>query len=242
MTAAVTGSGLQVAFENAGERFLAVNDVDVEIAESTLTVIMGPSGSGKTTLMTSLGGLHAPTTGTVEAGGQDLYALSASALADYRLRHFGYIFQDYGLLTALSVRDNITLPMRAAGREVDPARFEAVCESLEISQYADRVPEELSGGTQQRVACARALLGEPSLLFADEPTGALDTVNSRRVREILRRFVDEHGITVLTVTHDPQFVEFADRVLLIRDGRIEHSLDKPTVSSVIELSERSVAP
>lgn len=242
MTAAVRGSGLQIAFENAGERFLAVDGVDVEIAESTLTVIMGPSGSGKTTLMTSLGGLHAPTTGTVEVSGQDLYTLSAAALADFRLRRFGYIFQDYGLLTALSVRDNITLPMRAAGREVDPARFTAVCESLEISQYVDRVPEELSGGTQQRVACARALLGEPDLLFADEPTGALDTVNSRRVREILRRFVDEHGITVLTVTHDPQFVEFADRVLLIRDGRIEHSLDHPTAGQVIELSERSIAP
>ncbi|WP_019202635.1 ABC transporter ATP-binding protein [Tsukamurella sp. 1534] len=233
---------MTVAFENAGEKFLAVDAVDVDIPEATLTVIMGPSGSGKTTLMTSLSGLHTPTSGSVRTGDRELYALSPSALADFRLRRFGYIFQDYGLLAALTVRDNITLPMRAAGRAIDPQRVVAVCEDLDIAQYLDHTPEELSGGTQQRVACARALLGEPDILFADEPTGALDSGNARRARSILRRFVDDHAITVLTVTHDPQFVEIADRVLLIRDGRIEHNLDAPTAAEVIELSERSVAP
>ncbi|MEG8180120.1 ABC transporter ATP-binding protein [Nocardia terpenica] len=232
---------VSVTFGKKDAAVVALDEVDLAIAPASFTVIMGPSGSGKTTLMSCLSGLLAPTRGKVVYGDTGLYALPDHELSRLRLEHFGFVFQDYGLLESLSARGNILLPARAAGKTVDERRLRGLCEDLGITRYLGLRPDELSGGTQQRVACARALISDPDVIFADEPTGALDSHNAARIRELLRRIVDERGISVVTVTHDPQFVEFADRVLLIRDGRIEQDLVGATVDQVVASAQQRVA-
>ncbi|MFG1796388.1 ABC transporter ATP-binding protein [Nocardia sp. NPDC049149] len=220
---------------------VALDAVDLDIGAGSFTVVMGPSGSGKTTMVSCLSGLLTPTSGTVYYGERDIYQQSDRDLSGMRLEHFGFVFQEYGLLDSLSARGNILLPARAAGKKVDQHKLGALCEDLGITRYLSMRPDELSGGTQQRVAVARALVSEPDVIFADEPTGALDSHNAARIRELLRRIVDERGIAIVAVTHDPQFVEFADRVLLIRDGRIQHDLVGATVKEVVAYSENRVA-
>ncbi|MCM6773968.1 ABC transporter ATP-binding protein [Nocardia sp. CDC159] len=232
---------ISVTFGKRDAAVAALDGVDLAIAPASFTVIMGPSGSGKTTLLSCLSGLLAPTSGTVHYGDTSLYALSDPELSRLRLEQFGFVFQEYGLLESLSARGNILLPARAAGKRVDRTRLAALCDDLGITRYLDMRPDELSGGTQQRVACARALIAEPRVIFADEPTGALDTHNAGLIRQLLRRIVDERDISIVAVTHDPQFVEYADRVLLIRDGRIEHDLVDATVEQVVAHSQQRVA-
>ncbi|MFE3193072.1 ABC transporter ATP-binding protein [Nocardia sp. NPDC059240] len=220
---------------------IALDNIDLDIAAGSFTVVMGPSGSGKTTLVSCLSGLLPPTSGTAFYGDRNVYEQSDRALSRMRLEHFGFVFQEYGLLDSLSARGNILLPARAAGKKIDDRQLRALCADLGIDKYLRMLPDELSGGTQQRVACARALIAEPDVIFADEPTGALDSHNAARTRELLRRIADERGISIVTVTHDPQFVNYADRVLLIRDGRIEHDLVGATVKEVVAYSQDRVA-
>ncbi|WP_306796324.1 ABC transporter ATP-binding protein [Nocardia sp. XZ_19_369] len=220
---------------------VALDNVDLAIDAGSFTVVMGPSGSGKTTLVSCLSGLLPPTSGQAFYGDRNVYEQSDRDLSRMRLEHFGFVFQEYGLLDSLSARGNILLPARAAGKKVDEQKLHTLCADLGIAQYLRMLPDELSGGTQQRVACARALVAEPDVIFADEPTGALDSHNAARIRELLRRIVDERGISIVTVSHDPQFVEYADRVLLIRDGRIEHDLVGATVKEVVAYSQDRVA-
>lgn len=233
--------GVTKSFGKKDASVVALDNVDLAIGAGSFTVVMGPSGSGKTTLVSCLSGLLRPTSGEAFYGDRSVYEQSDRDLSRMRLEHFGFVFQEYGLLDSLSARGNILLPARAAGKKVDEQQLGALCADLGIAQYLRMLPDELSGGTQQRVACARALVAEPDVIFADEPTGALDSHNAARIRELLRRIVDERGISIVTVSHDPQFVEYADRVLLIRDGRIEHDLVGATVKEVVAYSQDRVA-
>ncbi|MFD6158102.1 ABC transporter ATP-binding protein [Nocardia sp. NPDC060256] len=233
--------GVTKSFGKKDASVVALDNVDLAIGAGSFTVVMGPSGSGKTTLVSCLSGLLRPTSGEAFYGDRNVYEQSDRDLSRMRLEHFGFVFQEYGLLDSLSARGNILLPARAAGKKVDEQKLGALCADLGIAQYLRMLPDELSGGTQQRVACARALVAEPDVIFADEPTGALDSHNAARIRELLRRIVDERGISIVTVSHDPQFVEYADRVLLIRDGRIEHDLVGATVKEVVAYSQGRVA-
>ncbi|MFI7004473.1 ABC transporter ATP-binding protein [Nocardia sp. NPDC050175] len=233
--------GVTKSFGKKDASVVALDNVDLAIGAGSFTVVMGPSGSGKTTLVSCLSGLLRPTSGEAFYADRNVYEQSDRDLSRMRLEHFGFVFQEYGLLDSLSARGNILLPARAAGKKVDEQKLGALCADLGIAQYLRMLPDELSGGTQQRVACARALVAEPDVIFADEPTGALDSHNAARIRELLRRIVDERGISIVTVSHDPQFVEYADRVLLIRDGRIEHDLVGATVKEVVAYSQDRVA-
>jgi putative ABC transport system ATP-binding protein len=198
----------------------ALRGVDVDIERGTLTAVMGPSGSGKSTLMHILAGLDAPTSGTVELEGTELTSLDDDRLTRLRRDHIGFVFQFFNLLPMLDARENMELPMAIAGRHPDPAWFDEVVDQTHLRDRLNHRPAELSGGQQQRVAIARALMSRPSVLFADEPTGNLDSAASGEVLDLLRRAVDEVGQTVVMVTHDPRAAVIADRILFLADGAI----------------------
>jgi putative ABC transport system ATP-binding protein len=198
----------------------ALDGVTVGFAAGTCTAVMGPSGSGKSTLLHCAAGLDRPTEGTVVVGGTDLGPLNETARTRLRRSRIGFVFQSFNLMPALTAEQNVALPLRLAGTR--PSR-RAVREALAEVGLADRAghrPSELSGGQQQRVAIARALITRPDVIFADEPTGALDTVSSREVLTLLRTLIDQHGLTVVLVTHDPVAATYADRVLFLADGRL----------------------
>ncbi len=209
----------------AGTReVLALDDVTVEFPPGTFSAVMGPSGSGKSTLLHCAAGLERPTGGVVSIAGTTLGGLDETALTRLRRDRVGFIFQAFNLVSSLSAAENVALPLRLAGRR--PAAGE-VTEALAAVGLADRArhrPSELSGGEQQRVAVARALITRPAVVFADEPTGALDNRTSRQVLDLLRALVDEHGQTIVMVTHDPVAAAVADRVLLLADGRLAGEL------------------
>jgi putative ABC transport system ATP-binding protein len=181
---------------------------------------MGPSGSGKSTLMHCLAGLDRPTSGTVIVDGVDLGTLDDADLTELRRDKVGFIFQFFNLLPVLDARENMLLPLKLAGRDPEPGRLEQLAEQVGITDRLDHRPSELSGGQQQRVAIARALLSAPAVVFADEPTGNLDSQSSEEVLGMLRRAVDETGQTVVMVTHDPVAASNADRVVVLVDGKI----------------------
>ncbi|MEP7380536.1 MAG: ABC transporter ATP-binding protein [Gemmatimonadota bacterium] len=199
----------------------AVNDVSLAVRRGALTLVMGPSGSGKTTLLSMIGGLLAPTEGTVEVEGIDLASLTPAALADFRLRSIGFVFQRFRLLDALSALENIELPLTLAGARRPASRVRAVevAARVGLTSRLDSKSEALSGGEQQRVAIARALANAPSLLLADEPTGSLDSRAGHRIIELLHA-VAAVGTTVLVVSHDERLIPFADTVVRMEDGRI----------------------
>jgi len=211
----------------------ALRGVTAEFARGTFTAVMGPSGSGKSTLMHCLAGLDRPSGGHAYVAGRDLAALDDRQLTRVRRDHIGFVFQSFNLVATLTARQNILLPLDLAGRRPDPARLEAAVTALGIGDRLDHRPGELSGGQQQRVAIARALVTGPDVLFADEPTGALDSRTAAALLDFLRRSCRELGQTVVMVTHDPIAASYADRALLLSDGRIVTELDQPTAGTVL---------
>jgi putative ABC transport system ATP-binding protein len=216
----VSGAGLTKRFGEGAAAVDALRGVDVFFARGSFTAIMGPSGSGKSTLMHVLAGLDKPTSGHVRLAGVRLDELSGRELTMLRRAQIGFIFQSFNLLPVLSAAENITLPVRIAGSELDTTWFDTLVDAVDIRDRLTHRPSELSGGQQQRVAIARALIARPAVVFADEPTGNLDSASSRDVLALLRRAVDEYGQTIVMVTHDAGAAAVADRVLFLADGRI----------------------
>ncbi len=219
----------------------ALDGIDVDIARGELTAIMGPSGSGKSTLMHCLAGLDRPTSGEVVVDGEPIGRLSERELTKLRRTRLGFVFQAFNLIPTLNARENITLPLDIARTKVDPAWFDAVVGAVGLTNRLHHRPAELSGGQQQRVACARALIARPAIVFADEPTGNLDSVASAEVLGFLRSSVDTLGQSIVMVTHDPTAASFADRVLFLHDGKVRGELRSPTPDSVIDALRRPMA-
>jgi putative ABC transport system ATP-binding protein len=225
----------------AGEAAVdALDGVSLELPRGAFTAIMGPSGSGKSTLMHVLAGLDQPTSGTIELDGVDLARLDDKRLTQLRRDKVGFIFQSFNLLPVLTAEENIVLPLRIAGRRVDEAWLEQLVETVGLGARRAHYPSELSGGQQQRVAVARALITRPAVVFADEPTGNLDSTSSAEVLALLRRSVDELGQTVVMVTHDARAAAYADRLLVLVDGRIVHDGEVGSADDVLDLM-RTVA-
>ncbi len=202
-TAAARAVGLSKVYGSGDARVVALDDVDVAFAAGQFVAIMGPSGSGKSTLMHCLAGLDTPTTGQVFIGDTEITSLSDKALTRLRRDQVGFIFQSFNLLPTLTALENITLPADIAGRSPDPAWLDQIIDTVDLRSRLGHRPAELSGGQQQRVACARALAGRPAVIFADEPTGNLDSRTAADVLALLRRCVHELGQTIVMVTHDP---------------------------------------
>ncbi|MGW5049860.1 ABC transporter ATP-binding protein [Actinokineospora sp. NPDC004072] len=221
-------------YGRGGGAVTALDGVTVGLPAGSFTAVMGPSGSGKSTFLHCAAGLDKPTSGRVVLGGTDLTGMGEKALTALRRDRVGFIFQAYNLLNALDVEQNITLPLRLAGRAADPAWLREVAHRVGIADRLRHRPAELSGGQQQRVAIARALVTRPDVVLADEPTGALDTRTGRQVLELLRELVDTTGQTVLMVTHDPVAASYAHSVLFLADGRLAGSLARPTPETVAE--------
>ncbi|MEU6861611.1 ABC transporter ATP-binding protein [Glycomyces sp. NPDC046736] len=231
--AAVTATGLWRAYGSGEAQVVALRDVSVEFTSGAFTAIMGPSGSGKSTLMHCLAGLDATDRGTVHIGETALTGLNDKDLTKLRRDKIGFIFQKFNLLPTLTAEENIQLPASIAGTKADPEWLRRVIDTLDLRDRLSHKPSELSGGQQQRVACARALATRPEVVFADEPTGNLDTRSSGEVLRFLRRSVDHFGQTIVMVTHDPNAAAYADRVVFLADGQIVDDLRSPTVDSVI---------
>jgi putative ABC transport system ATP-binding protein len=199
----------------------ALSEVDLLVERGELVAVMGPSGSGKSTLLTIAGSLEEPSSGQALVDGVDLATISRSEQARMRRRSIGYVFQDFNLLPGLTAAENVTLPLELDGVSAKIARLTALeaMEALEVASHADRYPDELSGGERQRLAIARAIVGERGLLLADEPTGALDSVNGEAVMRLLRA-ATQRGVAGVVVTHEAQLASWADRVVFLRDGHV----------------------
>ena len=213
----------------------ALDGVTVSFERGRFSAIMGPSGSGKSTLMHVLAGLDRPTAGSVSIDGQQLDNLDDGDLTNLRRDKLGFIFQFFNLLPVLTAEENITLPLSIAGRKPDEEWLRQLIDAVGMGDRLDHRPSELSGGQQQRVAVARALVSRPAVVFADEPTGNLDTKSSEEVLRVLRGAVDEFGQTVVMVTHDPEAASYADRLVVLRDGKIVHDAAAGSAEQVIEL-------
>jgi putative ABC transport system ATP-binding protein len=213
----------------------ALAGVSTAFERGRFTAIMGPSGSGKSTLMHILAGLDKPTGGTVELDGVEITGLDDGELTQLRRDKLGFVFQFFNLLPVLTAEENMTLPLSIAGRKPDSEWLERLVETIGLGDRRTHRPSELSGGQQQRVAVARALLSKPAVVFADEPTGNLDSKSSGDVLALLRQAVDEFDQTVVMVTHDPAAAAHADRLITLRDGRIVHDAAPGSADDVIEL-------
>ncbi|HEY5286315.1 MAG TPA: ABC transporter ATP-binding protein [Solirubrobacteraceae bacterium] len=213
----------------------ALAGVTVGFPSGRFAAIMGPSGSGKSTLMHLLAGLDRPTSGTVTVGGVELTTLNDRALTQLRRDRIGFIFQTFNLLPVLSAEENILLPLSIAGREVDREWFDRLVDTVGIRNRLSHRPAELSGGQQQRVAVARALISRPAVVFADEPSGNLDSKSSGDVLELLRHAVDDFSQTVVMVTHDAHAASFADRLLVLGDGKIVHDGEAGSAEQALDL-------
>jgi len=212
----------------------ALNGINVEFARGQLTAVMGPSGSGKSTLMHCMAGLDVPTSGRTFVGDLEIGTLDDSGLTQMRRDRVGFIFQSFNLVPTLSAAENITLPVDLTGKKVDRVWFDFLVDQLGIKDRLTHRPAELSGGEQQRAACARALISRPDLIFADEPTGNLDSNASTELLRFLRRSVTELGQSIVMVTHDPRAAAFADRVVFLADGTLVGELLEPTADTVLE--------
>jgi putative ABC transport system ATP-binding protein len=230
--------GVTKIFGEGSTRVVALDDVSVELERGRFTAIMGPSGSGKSTLMHCLAGLDSVTTGQVYIGETELTALDDKALTSLRRDRVGFVFQSFNLVPTLTALENIRLPLDLAGREPDKQWVDTVIDTIGLRDRLSHRPTELSGGQQQRVACARAMIARPEVIFADEPTGNLDSKSSAEVLGFLRRSVDQTGQTTVIVTHDPRAASYADRALFLADGRIVESLDDPTAETVLDLMKK----
>ena len=218
----------------------ALRDINLSVERSELVAVMGPSGSGKSTLLTIAGSLEDATTGHVLVGGVDLGSVSRSDRARMRRRSIGYVFQDFNLLPGLTALENVTMPLELDGVSSKGAReagLEAL-EELDVADQADRFPDELSGGQRQRIAIARAVVGERGLLLADEPTGALDSVNGEAVMRLLRA-ATQRGVAGVVVTHEAQLASWADRVVFLRDGHVvDQTVAPPGPESLLATADR----
>jgi putative ABC transport system ATP-binding protein len=232
--AVVRGHELTKRYGEGDAAVDALRSVDVEFAPGSFTAIMGPSGSGKSTLMHILAGLDRPTSGWCEIDGTRLDELSDRALTLLRRRRVGFIFQSYNLLPVLDAEENIVLPLRIGGRDPDRAWFDTLVDAVGLRDRLTHRPSEMSGGQQQRVAVARALVTRPAVVFADEPTGNLDSVSSREVLQLLRRAVDEFGQTTVMVTHDANAAAVADRLVFLADGEIVDDHGAMSVDAILD--------
>ncbi len=221
MTATLELHGVSKSYGEGPTLVLALDQVDLTVHPGELVAIMGPSGSGKSTLLTIAGTLEEATSGSIAVEGQDVANMSPNDRARLRRRSIGYVFQDFNLLAGLTAAENVSLPLELDGTRAKPARAIALeaLEELDVASHADRYPDELSGGERQRVAIARAVVGERRLLLADEPTGALDSVNGESVMRLIRAAC-KRGVAGVVVTHDAQLASWADRVVFLRDGRV----------------------
>ncbi|TWD73056.1 putative ABC transport system ATP-binding protein [Kribbella amoyensis] len=213
----------------------ALHGVSVEVDTGQLTAVMGPSGSGKSTLMHILAGLDRPTTGSVRIDDIEITTLGDDDLTKLRRRHIGFIFQFFNLLPMLTARENVLLPLTIAGRQVDPAYFDELIARVGLTDRLSHRPAELSGGQQQRVAIARALVSRPTVVFADEPTGNLDSRTSAEILDLLRQSVEEYGQTTVMVTHDARAAAMADRVLFLADGRIVKETGRISQHEILQM-------
>ncbi|TCO32790.1 putative ABC transport system ATP-binding protein [Kribbella steppae] len=213
----------------------ALHGVDVQIEPGQLTAVMGPSGSGKSTLMHILAGLDHPTSGSVKIDGIEITTLGDDALTKLRRQHIGFIFQFFNLLPMLTARDNIVLPLTIAGEKPDPQFFDQLVERVGLADRLHHRPAELSGGQQQRVAIARALVSRPTVVFADEPTGNLDSRTSGEILTLMRGSVDEYGQTTVMVTHDAKAAAMADRVLYLADGEIVKETGRSSQHEILQI-------
>jgi len=217
---------------------VALHGVSVEFRRGRFTAIMGPSGSGKSTLMHCLAGLDSVTRGRIDIGDTAVTGLGDAALTRLRRDKVGFIFQQFNLLPTLSARENILLPLSIAGRKPDPQWFDTVIDTVGLRDRLGHRPAQLSGGQQQRVACARALVSRPEVIFADEPTGNLDSRSGAEVLNFLRDSVRAHGQTIVMVTHDPVAASYADRVVFLADGQIVSELVEPTAETVLDTMKK----
>ncbi|HZI97256.1 MAG TPA: ABC transporter ATP-binding protein [Actinomycetales bacterium] len=216
----------------------ALDGVTISFERGEMTAIMGPSGSGKSTLMHCLAALDTPSSGRVVVDGVAVAGLRDRELTRLRRERIGFVFQAFNLIPTLTAAENITLPLDIAGRSVDRDWFDTVVDTVGLRDRLGHRPNQLSGGQQQRVACARALMSRPAVVFADEPTGNLDSVASAEVLGLLRRWVDEFAQTVVMVTHEPSAAAYADRVVFLADGAVVGDLHDPSADSVLEEMKR----
>ena len=229
---AVTATAVTRRYGEGESAVDALRGVTLEVPAGQFTAVMGPSGSGKSTLMHLLAGLDTPTTGTVAIGGEDITAMNDKQLTKLRRKHIGFVFQSFNLLPTLTAEENILLPLSIAGRKAPRAELDALIARVGLDERRTHRPSELSGGQQQRVAIARALVTQPTVLFADEPTGNLDSRSGAELLAFLRQVVDEFGQTTVMVTHDPKAAAITDRVLFLADGRLVDELVRPTARGV----------
>jgi putative ABC transport system ATP-binding protein len=245
VTHAVELRGVRRTYGKGESAVHALRAIDTALPRGTFTAVMGPSGSGKSTFLQVAAGLDKPNAGTVLLGSTDITRLGENRLTELRRRRVGFVFQAFNLLPSLTVLQNVLLPLRLAGQRPDRRRAAAVLAQVGLEGYGRRRPAELSGGQQQRVAIARALVTQPDVIFADEPTGALDTGTAGEVLDLLRHAVDDLHATVVMVTHDPVAASHADRVLFLADGALAGRLDRPDPTTVadrmVELTARSGA-
>ena len=221
-------------FRQGNETVAALAGVSLEIAAGQFLAIMGASGSGKSTLLHLMAGLATPDGGRVVINGEDLTKLNDRDLTLFRRRQIGLVFQAFNLIPTLTAEENITLPTALAGRKPDPARFDQVVDTVHLRDRLHHKPSELSGGQQQRVAVARALLNQPDIVFADEPTGNLDSKASAEILGFMRQAVDDLGQTIVMVTHDPNAASYSDRVVFLADGTIVGEIVEPTADAIID--------
>jgi putative ABC transport system ATP-binding protein len=234
MDTAARARGLVKQYGAAETAVTALDGVDLDVPVGQFTAIMGPSGSGKSTLMHCLAGLDTPTSGQVFLGDVELSSCTDKQLTILRRQQVGFIFQSFNLIPTLNALENITLPLDIAGRKVDPLWLDQIISTVGLGDRLAHRPTELSGGQQQRVAAARALVTRPSIIFADEPTGNLDSNASEEVLGFLRSSVDDFHQTLVMVTHEPTAAAYADRVIFLADGRIVYEMIDPSASSVLE--------
>jgi putative ABC transport system ATP-binding protein len=239
MTSALELRQVSKVYGSGAAEVHALGDIDLSVEPGELVAVMGPSGSGKSTLLTIAGSLEEPTSGQALVEGVDLATVSRSDRAKLRRRSIGYVFQDFNLLPGLTAIENVTLPLELDGIATKRARATGLkaMEELDVAEHADRFPDELSGGERQRVAIARAIVGERGLLLADEPTGALDSLNGEAVMRLLRA-ATQKGVAGVVVTHEAQLASWADRVVFLRDGRVvDQTVAPPGPESLLAAGE-----
>jgi putative ABC transport system ATP-binding protein len=240
-TSVVQATGLERRYGDGETAVHALRGVDLGIAQGQLTAVMGPSGSGKSTLMHILAGLDRPTAGSVTIGGQDITRLSDNDLTLLRREHIGFIFQFFNLLPMLTALENVVLPLSLAGVRPDGAWVAELVDKVGLGKRVGHRPSELSGGQQQRVAIARALVSRPTIMFADEPTGNLDSRTSGEILTLLRGMVSDLGQTTVMVTHDAHAAAIADRVLFLADGELVRDLGPSDAHTILETLEEVTA-
>jgi len=233
-SAAARAEGVTQVYGWGDTRLTALDNLSAPFPKGDFPAVMGPSGSGKSTLMHCMAGLDSVTEGSVFIGDQDLSTLSDRRLTKLRRERIGFIFQAYNLVPTLSASENITLPLDLAGSKVDQSWFDSVVETLGVADRLKHRPSELSGGQQQRVAAARAMVSRPELIFADEPSGNLDSRASADLLEFLRSAVKEHAQTIVMVTHDANAAGYADRIVFLADGRVVDSMEDPNPERILD--------